>query len=121
MGNQITLEVSDQLKQRAGLIAAQTRQRIEDVLANALEAVLPDPPVELLPDNEVLALAKSKMPAAQQRRFNYLLEQNREGQITPEELTELDRFMELYDCGMLLKSQAIREAVTRGLMKLPKP
>lgn len=121
MGNQITLEVSDQLKQRAGLIAAQRHQRIEDVLANALEAVLPDPPVELLPDDEVLALAKSKMPAAQEVRFSYLLEQNREGRITPEELAELDRFMEMYDRGMLLKSQAIREAVTRGLMKLPTP
>ncbi|HEX4950917.1 MAG TPA: hypothetical protein VFZ34_29930 [Blastocatellia bacterium] len=121
MGNQITLQVSDQLKQRAGIIAAQTRQRIEDVLANALEAVLPDPPVELLPDDEVLALAKSKMPAGQEARFNYLLEQNREGQITPEEIIELDPLMDAYDRGMLLKAQAIREAVTRGLMKLPKP
>lgn len=121
MGNQFTLEVSDQLKQRAGLIAAQTCQRIEDVLAKALESVLPDLPVELLPDNEVLALAKSRMPTTQERRFTYLLEQNREGQITPEELTELDDLMDVYDRGMLLKSQAIREAVTRGLMKLPKP
>jgi hypothetical protein len=121
MGNQITLEVSDQIKQRAGLIAIQTRQRIEDVLAKALESVFPDLPVELLPEDEVLALAKSKMPPAQEMRFTYLLGQNKEGQITPEELAELDHLMDEYDRGMLLKSQAIREAVTRGLMKLPKP
>lgn len=120
MSNQITLEVSDQIRQRAGLIAARTRQRIEDVLARALEAGLSDPPVELLPDDEVLALAKSKMPPMQEMRFTYLLGQNKEGQITAEELTELDHLMDEYDRGMLLKSQAIREAVTRGLMKLPK-
>lgn len=121
MSEQITIEVSDQVIRRAGLIAAQTHQRIEEVIARLLEAVIPESPVATLTDEEVLALAQSKFTPEQQARFSYLLEQNRESAMTAEERAELDRLMDIYERGTLRKSQALSEAVSRGLMELPQP
>ncbi len=121
MSERIMIEVSDQALQRAGLIAAQTHQRVEEVISSLVEATIPEPPVEILSDDEVLALAKSKFSPEQQERFSYLLEQNREGVITLPERAELDQLMDVYERGMLRKAQALSEAVSRGLMELPKP
>lgn len=121
MSERITIEVSDQAIQRAGLIAAQTHRRIEDVISSVVEAALPDLPVEALPDAEVLSLAQSKFTPDQQTRFSYLLDQNREGLLTTEERAELDYLMDVYERSMLRKAQALSEAVARELMELPKP
>lgn len=121
MSSQITIEVPDRIKQRAVYIAHHTHQRIEDVIVNVLESAMPVLPIEMLPDDEVLALAKSMMPPTQEERFHYLLEQNREGTLASDERLELDRIMDAYEQGLLRKSQALVVAVGRGLMELPKP
>lgn len=115
MSGQITIEVSDQVIRRAGLIAAQTHQRIEEVIASLLEAVIPESSVATLTDEEVLALAQSKFTPEQQARFSYLLAQNRESAMTAEERAELDRLMDIYERGLLRKAQASRVAAQRGL------
>jgi len=55
------------------------------------------------------------MPLWQSRRLDELLEHQREGQLTPEENVELAPLLRLHDSALLLKSEAVVEAVRRGL------
>ena len=68
-----------------------------------------------LADAEVLRLATMHMPPWQSRRLDELVEQQRAGQLTPEEQVELAHLLRLHDSALLLKSEAMVEAVRRGL------
>jgi Uncharacterised protein family (UPF0175) len=72
-------------------------------------------PLPALADAEVLRLATMHMPSWQSRRLDELLEHPREGQLTPEEQVELTHLSRLHDSALLLKSEAMVEAVRRGL------
>jgi hypothetical protein len=56
-----------------------------------------------------------QMPAWQSRRLQELFEQRREGQLAVGEQTELTDLLELHDRALLLKSEAMAEAVRRGV------
>jgi predicted HTH domain antitoxin len=75
----------------------------------------PTPPVHDLSDADVLRFATMQMPTWQNRRLHELLEQQREGQLTTEEQVELAHLLRLHDRALLLKSEALVEAVQRGL------
>jgi hypothetical protein len=75
----------------------------------------PTPPVHDLSDADLLQLATMQMPTWQNRRLHELLEQQREGQLTTEEQVELAHLLRLHDRALLLKSEALVEAVQRGL------
>jgi predicted HTH domain antitoxin len=72
-------------------------------------------PVHELSDAEVLRLATMQMPTWQSRRLHELLEHKREGQLTTEEQVELAHLLRLQESALLLKSEAMVEAVRRGL------
>jgi len=72
-------------------------------------------PVPELADAEVLRLATMHMPSWQSRRLDEILEHQHEGQLTPEEQVELAHLSRLHDSALLLKSEAMVEAVRRGL------
>src|SRR5712691_53605 len=72
-------------------------------------------PVHELSDAEVLRLATMQMPAWQSQRLHELLEHQREGHLTTEEQVELAHLLQLHDSALLLKSEAMVEAVRRGL------
>jgi hypothetical protein len=72
-------------------------------------------PVPELADAAVLRLATMHMPPWQSRRFDELLEHQRADQLTPEEQVELAYLLRLHDSALLLKSEAMVEAVHRGL------
>jgi hypothetical protein len=55
------------------------------------------------------------MPTWQNRRLHELLEHQREGELTTEEQGELARLLRLHESALLLKSEAMVEAVRRGL------
>ena len=57
MSEQITIAVSEQVARRAESVARIRRQPIEEVLADLLERAVEELPVDLLPDEDVLALA----------------------------------------------------------------
>jgi hypothetical protein len=56
-----------------------------------------------------------QMPAWQSRRLQELLAQQRDGQLTTEEQAELTDLLGLHDRALLLKSEAMAEAVRRGV------
>jgi predicted HTH domain antitoxin len=72
-------------------------------------------PMHELSDAEVLRLAIMQMPTWQNRRLHELLEHQREGQLTTEEQVELAHLLRLHDRALLLKSEAMVEAVRRSL------
>jgi hypothetical protein len=72
-------------------------------------------PVEELSADEVLALAELRLTDEQDASLSELLERNREGTLDAERQRELAELMRLYEHGLLLKSQALKVAVQRGL------
>ena len=115
MSAQITIQVSDQVVRHAAHVAAQTQRRIEEVLADWLERVITEIPVEELSDAEVLALTELQMTVAQQSLLSDLLARSREGILDTEGRRQLDTLMHIYEHGLLRKAQALRVAVQRGL------
>ncbi len=118
---QITVRVSDRVVRSAAHVAAQSQRRIEDVLADWLDRVVTELPVNELPDQEVLALAESQLAPEQQATLSELLVQNREGTLNAEGQRRLDEMMRIYEHGLLRKAQALRVAVQRGLREPLQP
>ncbi len=71
-------------------------------------------PVASLPDETVLALSGSQMDEKSARRMSHLLDSQQAGLITEIEQSELRALMQVYDEGLLRKTQALAEAVRRA-------
>ena len=117
----ITIEVSDSVVRSANHVAAQNQQRIEKVLSDWLDYVVDELPVDMLPDEEVLALTELQLTPEQQKILNVLLIRNREGTLDVEERRRLDEIMRIYERGLLRKAQALRVAVQRKLREPLQP
>ena len=117
MSEQITIQVSDQVVRHAATVASQTQRRIEDVLAEWLELVVNELPVEALSDTEVLGLTELELSDEQQAALSVLLERNRENSLDEQDRRHLDELMRVYEHGLLRKAQALRAAVHRGLLE----
>ena len=115
MSEIVTLEIPDALVQRARGVAEQTHRRVEDVLVEWLDRAATEIPVELLPDDQVLALRDMQMDDAQQAELSELLTRQREGMLTSVERGRLETLMSIYRRGMVGKAQALKVAVDRGL------
>jgi hypothetical protein len=75
-----------------------------------------DVPVELLTDDQVLALTRSQLSASQQVELNALLESNCETHLNAERQARLEVLMTAYRRGLVRKAQAVKVAVERGLL-----
>jgi hypothetical protein len=115
MSETVTLEVPDQLVERARAIAAQTHRPLEEVLLEWLARVAADVPVEELPDAEVLALRDLQLAEDEQAELSELLACQREGALSGDERMRLEVLMRTYRQGMVRKAQALKVAVDRGL------
>jgi hypothetical protein len=121
MEQQITLTLSDTLLQRAAGLAAAVSRPIEKILAETLEMALPDvggeklPSVASLPDEEVLALSQAHMESKQSSRLSVLLDKQQAGALTERERVELYSLYQNYQRLWLRQSEALAEAVKRGL------
>lgn len=76
----------------------------------------PVPPVTAMADADVLGYARMQMPPWQSRRLQELLHQQRDGPLAAPEAAELTTLLQLHDQGLLLKAEALAEAVRRGLL-----
>jgi hypothetical protein len=74
-------------------------------------------PISLLSDEDVLALCRTQMSLSSGRRLSELLEKQREGVLTGSERSELLALMQVYDQLWIRQSEALAEAVRRGLRK----
>src|SRR5690349_20716411 len=115
MSEQITIQISERAIQQAAQIAASTHQSVEKVLSGLIESYIEDLPVESLSDDAVLALSEARMLDEQDAELSDLLARQREGQLDAEGRKQLSELMQIYEKGLLRKSQALRVAVERGL------
>jgi hypothetical protein len=115
MSEKVTLELPEELAERARAVAAQTRRRVEDVLLEWIDRAGGEPAVELLPDDQVLALCDSQMEPGQEEELSDLLARNRERLLQGAERDRLDELMRVYRRGLLRKARALKTAVERGL------
>jgi predicted transcriptional regulator len=115
MSEVVTLELPDDLVKRARAVAARTNRPFNEVLVEWIDRAGAEPSIELLSDEQVLALCDSELEPAQQEQLSELLAKNREGQVSKAERQQLDELMSTYRRGLLRKAQALRVAVARGL------
>ncbi len=111
----VTLQLSETLAQKAMEIATFTHRRLEDVLIEFIDHAITELPVELLPDEQVLALCDMQMETKQQEVFSDLLARNQEGELNEVEVKKLDELMQVYRHDSVRKARALKVAVERGL------
>ncbi len=129
MNTQVTLTLSDELYEHARRWATITQRDLSETLTDALTIVLTpvyttprlERPVSSLSNEDVLALSKAQMRPAQGRRLSELLEKQREGTLTESERPELLALMHVYERLWVRQSEALAEAVRRGLRKPLEP
>jgi hypothetical protein len=77
-------------------------------------------PIAQLPDRELLELANGGMPPEQTARLALLAAKQRLGTLIGDEAQELGALLQIYSEGWLRKTDALVEAIRRGLM-VPTP
>ena len=115
MSERVALQLPDSLVQSARFVAAQTHRSIEEVLLAWLDRGSVDIPVELLPDDQILALRDQQLDAADQEELSDLLAEQREGMLATEGRVRLEELMSTYRQGIVRKALALKVAVERGL------
>jgi hypothetical protein len=80
-----------------------------------------DKPITALPDHEVLALSQLQMPPQQGQRLGELLAKQRERELVEGERPELLALIQVYERLWVRQSEALAEAVRRGLRKPLEP
>jgi hypothetical protein len=123
MSTQVMLTLPDDVYERAKQWAALTHREVPHVLTEALTVVLTpagEPPLWTLPvtvlsDAEVMALAQVQMAPSQGKRLDRLLAKQREHTLVVSEQAELLVLMQVYHQLWLRQSEALAEAVRRGL------
>ncbi|MDJ0900348.1 MAG: hypothetical protein QNJ55_16205 [Xenococcus sp. MO_188.B8] len=126
MAVKITLTLPENLVESAQRLGDITQQDVKTVLADVLEMFCPTienfsdtdsnyPPISTLSDTEILSLVDEKMDAVQNQRLGELQAKGKETGLTAAERYELLTLMQIYQIGQLRKSQALVEAVNRGL------
>ncbi len=129
MSTQVTLTLPDELYEHARRWATITQRDLSETLTDALTIVLTpvytiprlEKPVSLLSDEDVLALSRAQMKPAQGRRLSELLEKQRESVLTEGERSELLALMQVYSQLWIRQSEALAEAVRRGLRESLEP
>lgn len=121
MSTKIVLDLPEDLYLQAQQWAAITQQELSATLTEALSLVLmplpatDDPQVSELSDEEVLALTKARLKPAEGQRLDVLMAKQREGSLPETERAELLALMHRYNHLWIQQSEALAEAVERGL------
>ena len=129
MRSQVTVKLHGELYENAKRWATITRRDLPDTLADVIALVLS--PIDLAPgsakpiaqlsNREVLALSHARLKPVQGRRLSDLLQKQREGVLTGRERRDLAALIQVYNQIWLRQSEALAEAVRRGLREPLKP
>ena len=130
MDTQITLNLPSSVYEKAKYFYQLTNRGIADVLTQAITlsllpiASLETPPINLenpfinsLPDEKVIALTELQMAPSQNQRLSELLYNQQAGILKDMEHSQLSALMQIYRENLLIKANALREAVVRGLQE----
>ncbi len=123
MSTQVVVTLSDDLYAQAQHWAALTHREVPQFLTETLALVLTPldppsveaPPVATLSDTAVLALAQGQMAPQQGQRLDQLLAKQGETTLASQEQAEVLALMQVYQQCWVRQSEALAEAVRRGL------
>ncbi len=123
MSTQVILNLPDETYQRAMQYAAYTNRDVSEVIVAAIASTLPSlvaieqlRAIAKLSDREVLALTELRMEPKADYRLSELLDRQQARKLRDLERAELAALMRTYEMGLLRQSQALAEAVRRGLI-----
>lgn len=123
MSTQVVVTLADDIYAHAQHWAALTHRNVPQLLAETLALVLTPvgaprldaPPVTALSDAEVLALTQGQMTPQQGHHLDQLLAKQGETTLTAQEQAEILGLMQIYQQLWIRQSEALAEAVRRGL------
>ena len=127
MNKTITLNLPEEVYNRANHLAQLISRDLTDVLVDAISLSLsPTSPlnesegnriesIESLSDSEVIALSELQMESEQDIRLSQLLQKQQADTLESTERPELWTLMQIYQTLLVKKAAALREAVSRGL------
>lgn len=122
MSTTITVSLPDETYKLVQTYAAYSQRDLSEIITAALATSLPSLEVinELraiskLPDDEIVSLTHLRMERKADRRLSLLLDRQQSGEVTELERAELAALLREYEIGLLRQSQALAEAVRRGL------
>ncbi len=115
MVEKVTVELPEELIQQVQTVARRTQRSFDEVLAEWIRLAGSEPVLELLSDDELLAVCDGQLDAPHQDDLSDLLERNQEGALDGVERRRLHDLMRTYRAGLVRKAQALKVAVNRGL------
>ena len=124
MSVEMTINLPDSFAQKVQALQTTTHQNIRDVVLDTLEGLYPmlensldllSPAISELSDLQLQQLAMSKMDAVQNQRLGNLQTKGKETSLNAAERHELVALFQIYQLGQLRKSEAMAEAVRRGI------
>jgi hypothetical protein len=115
MAEKVTVELPEDVIRQVRSVASRTQRSFDEVLAEWLRQAGGEPALEMLTDEELLAVCDSQLDAHLQEALSDLLERNQEGELDQGERRQLDDLMRTYRAGLVRKAQALKVAVNRGL------
>ncbi|NEP13813.1 MAG: hypothetical protein F6J92_25125 [Symploca sp. SIO1A3] len=125
MSTQITINLPDEVYQRAERFARLANRDVASILADTISISIPDirtdtlelEPFPNLSDEQVLALTELQMEPEQDARLSELLDRQQAALLVEDERLELQTLMQVYQEGLLRKATALSEVVKRGLIE----
>ena len=122
MSTQVTVSLPDDTYERATKYAAYAHRDVSEIIAAALASSLPSldaidqlRAISNLPDEEIVALTELRMEHEADCRLSELLDRQQAVELSDLERAQLAALMKTYEMGLLRQSQALAEAVSRGL------
>src|SRR5690348_13579864 len=113
MSRRVTLELPDEVLNRAERLAALAHRDVTELLVEAVSAILP--PTDVLPDKspstaelsdaEVLKQADLRLPPRQERRLSHLLDRQQAEALTSPERRELLALVQVYEACWLQQAE----------------
>lgn len=122
---EVTLNLPENVYRNFSKIAEEKHLRVEEVITGKLqddfsgELVNFEETIAAWSDEDVLLLAKLKLPKEQAERMSELSDKVQRGIISKVEENELEIYLEIYNNANLRKAYGIAEAVKRGLISSP--
>ena len=116
MSRVVAIEISDAAASQAQATASRSARRVEDVLSEWIDRAATDPPVDTLPNEQVLALCQAQMDERQQEELRNLLARKAEGLLDATDRVRLDELLGIYRHGLVRKARALHVAVARELI-----
>lgn len=122
---EVTLSLPENIYRNFTRIAEEKHQPVEEVIADtlqndsSLENIRFEESLANWADEDVLALAKLKLPKEQAERMSELSDHEQRGTLNAVEKSELEMYLEIYNNANLRKAYGIAEAMKRGLISSP--